>query len=142
MDGFSPMHVLVTGGAGYIGSHACVALLEAGHAVTVLDNLCNSSAVALARVQEIAGKPLTFIHGDIRDPEDLDRALLDGADAGGGAAAGVRAVGCHVGAGWNNGRDGCGCGAGGGGRAGRIGRGELCADASGGTLGAAVRGGA
>ena len=75
------MNILVTGGAGYIGSHTCVALLQAGHEVTVLDNLCNSSAVALARVQEIAGKPLTFIHGDIRDPEDLDRALLDGADA-------------------------------------------------------------
>ncbi|KAF1695299.1 UDP-glucose 4-epimerase GalE [Pseudoxanthomonas koreensis] len=75
------MHILVTGGAGYIGSHTCVALLEAGHEVTVLDNLCNSSAVALERVQEIAGKPLAFIHGDIRNPDDLDRALQGGADA-------------------------------------------------------------
>lgn len=75
------MHVLVTGGAGYIGSHTCVALLEAGHEITVIDNLCNSSGVALERVQEIAGKPLTFIRGDIRSPVDLDIALTGGVDA-------------------------------------------------------------
>src|SRR5262245_54261257 len=58
--------VLVTGGAGYIGSHACVALLEAGYEVVVLDNLCNSSAVALQRLQEICGKSPIFIEGDVR----------------------------------------------------------------------------
>ncbi|MBS0459018.1 MAG: NAD-dependent epimerase/dehydratase family protein, partial [Proteobacteria bacterium] len=52
------MNILVTGGAGYIGSHTCVLLLEAGHDVTVIDNLCNSSAIALERVQELAGRPL------------------------------------------------------------------------------------
>lgn len=75
------MRVLVTGGAGYIGSHACVALLEAGHHITVIDNLCNSSEIALERVQEITGKRLTFIRGDIRNPADLDRALSSGVDA-------------------------------------------------------------
>lgn len=75
------MKVLVTGGAGYIGSHTCVLLLEAGHEVTVVDNLCNSSLIALDRVQELAGKPLRFVEGDIRNRSDLDRALEGGVDA-------------------------------------------------------------
>lgn len=75
------MRVLVTGGAGYIGSHTCVALLEAGHDVTVIDNLCNSSEVALQRVQEITGKSLHFVQGDVRNAEDLVRALEGGAGA-------------------------------------------------------------
>lgn len=75
------MRVLVTGGAGYIGSHTCVALLEAGHDITVIDNLCNSSEVALQRVQEITGKSLHFVQGDVRNAEDLARALEGGADA-------------------------------------------------------------
>jgi len=64
--------VLVTGGAGYIGSHACVSLLEAGYEVVVLDNLCNSSPVALERLREICGKSPIFVHGDIRDGACLD----------------------------------------------------------------------
>lgn len=64
--------VLVTGGAGYIGSHACVALIEAGYDVVVLDNLCNSSPVALQRVQDICGTSVVFKRGDIRDRECLD----------------------------------------------------------------------
>jgi UDP-glucose 4-epimerase len=75
------MKLLVTGGAGYIGSHTCVLLLEAGHDVTVIDNLCNSSAVALDRVQELAGKPLRFAQGDIRNQDDLARAFEGGIDA-------------------------------------------------------------
>lgn len=75
------MHILVTGGAGYIGSHTCLALLQAGHQVTVLDNLCNGSAVALQRVQDLAGQALTFIHGDIRNPDDLRRAFAAPIDA-------------------------------------------------------------
>ena len=75
------MNILVTGGAGYIGSHTCVVLLEAGHDVTVIDNLCNSSAIALERVQELAGRSLRFVHGDIRSRDDLDRAFAGGIDA-------------------------------------------------------------
>ena len=75
------MKILVTGGAGYIGSHTCVVLLEAGHDVTVIDNLCNSSAIALERVQELAGRPLRFVQGDIRNREDLGRAFEGGIDA-------------------------------------------------------------
>lgn len=75
------MKVLVTGGAGYIGSHTCVALLEAGHDITVIDNLCNSSEVALQRVQEITGKPLRFVRGDVRNPADLAQAFDDVPDA-------------------------------------------------------------
>ena len=65
-------NVLVTGGAGYIGSHTCVELLNAGHSVVVLDNLSNSSAESLARVQQLTGKTLQFIQGDIRDAAALD----------------------------------------------------------------------
>jgi UDP-glucose 4-epimerase len=69
--------VLVTGGAGYIGSHACVALIEAGYDVVVLDNLCNSSPVALQRVQEICGTAPVFRQGDIRDRECLDQLFRE-----------------------------------------------------------------
>ncbi len=65
--------ILVTGGAGYIGSHACIALLSAGYRVLVLDNLCNSSAEAVRRVGEICGTQPTFVEGDIRDAACLDR---------------------------------------------------------------------
>lgn len=66
-------NILVTGGAGYIGSHTCVELLLAGHDVVVLDNLSNSSEESLNRVQELANKKLTFIEGDIRDAKVLDQ---------------------------------------------------------------------
>ena len=59
--------VLVTGGAGYIGSHTCVQLLEAGYSLVVLDNLSNSSIESLRRVEQIAGKSLEFVEGDIGD---------------------------------------------------------------------------
>ncbi|RKG48351.1 UDP-glucose 4-epimerase GalE [Acinetobacter cumulans] len=64
--------ILVTGGAGYIGSHTCVELLCAGHEVVVLDNLSNSAEEALVRVQNIASKSLDFVQGDIRDAQVLD----------------------------------------------------------------------
>ncbi|MCW8916188.1 MAG: UDP-glucose 4-epimerase GalE [Magnetovibrio sp.] len=66
------MKILVTGGAGYIGSHTCVELLEAGHQVVVVDNLCNSRQTALQQVEEISGSQVTFCRGDIRDRELLD----------------------------------------------------------------------
>ncbi|EXI89447.1 MAG: UDP-glucose 4-epimerase [Candidatus Accumulibacter regalis] len=65
------MNILVTGGSGYIGSHACVALLAAGHAVTVVDDLSNSRPEVLDRVARIAGRRPVFFEGDVRD-----RALL------------------------------------------------------------------
>ena len=69
--------VLVTGGAGYIGSHVCVELLEQDYTVVVLDNLCNGSEVALERVQEISGKALTFAQGDVRDAPLVRQLLRD-----------------------------------------------------------------
>lgn len=69
--------ILVTGGAGFIGSHTCVALLEAQHDVVVLDNLSNSSVEALIRVQELTQKPLVFVEGDIRDQATLDKIFTD-----------------------------------------------------------------
>ena len=61
------MNVLVTGGAGYIGSHTCVELLNKGYGVVVIDNLCNSNAKSLDRVMELTGKTLKFYEGDVRD---------------------------------------------------------------------------
>ncbi|MEN8549584.1 UDP-glucose 4-epimerase GalE [Acinetobacter soli] len=67
--------ILVTGGAGYIGSHTCVELLQAHHDVVVLDNLSNSSREALVRVEALAGKSLEFVEGDIRDSQTLDQVF-------------------------------------------------------------------
>jgi len=75
------MNILVTGGAGYIGSHTCVELLQAGHDVIVVDNLCNSKEESLRRVQEIAGKPLTFHRVDLLDREALDMVFAHSIDA-------------------------------------------------------------
>lgn len=69
--------ILVTGGAGYIGSHTTLALLETGHDVVVLDNLCNSSLEPLRRVAQICGVAPLFIQGDIRDSALLDRIFID-----------------------------------------------------------------
>ncbi|WP_109441906.1 UDP-glucose 4-epimerase GalE [Acinetobacter haemolyticus] len=69
--------ILVTGGAGYIGSHTCLELLDAGHEVIVFDNLSNSSETSLARVQKLANRSLIFIQGDIRDQTDLDQVFQD-----------------------------------------------------------------
>lgn len=66
------MAVLVTGGAGYIGSHTCVELLNAGYDVVVVDNLSNSCEEALRRVEEITGRKLAFYKTDIRDEEGLE----------------------------------------------------------------------
>lgn len=66
------MAVLVTGGAGFIGSHTCVELLNAGYDVVVVDNLCNSSEKSLERVKQITGKDLTFYKADLLDREAVN----------------------------------------------------------------------
>jgi len=87
------MRVLVTGGAGYIGSHTCVELLTAGHEVVVIDNLSNSKEAALARVQEIAGRRLAFVKADLRDRGALDAVFRDDAFDAVIHFAGLKAVG-------------------------------------------------
>ena len=67
------MNVLVTGGAGYIGSHTCVELTEAGYTPIVIDNLSNSNPESLHRVAEITGKTVEFIEGDVRDESLLEK---------------------------------------------------------------------
>ncbi len=71
------MKILVTGGAGYIGSHTCVELLNAGYDVVVVDNLSNSSASALGRVESIAGRSMNFYQLDIRDKAGMQRVFSD-----------------------------------------------------------------
>lgn len=74
------MKIFITGGAGYIGSHTCVELLGSGYDVAVYDDLSNSSRKALARIEEIAGKPVEFTEGNVRDENKLSHAL-EGSDA-------------------------------------------------------------
>ncbi|MGB5886463.1 MAG: UDP-glucose 4-epimerase GalE [Acinetobacter venetianus] len=69
--------ILVTGGAGYIGSHTCIELLNAGHEVIVFDNLSNSSEESLRRVQVLTDESLVFIKGDIRNQHELDQVFYD-----------------------------------------------------------------
>ena len=91
------MHVIVTGGAGYIGSHTCLELLNAGHEVSVIDNLCNASREALNRVEQLTQKTLQFYEVDLCD---LERLRLTFNQIEGGSAvihfAGLKAVGESV----------------------------------------------
>jgi UDP-glucose 4-epimerase len=75
------MHILVTGGAGYIGSHTCLELLSSGYKVTVIDNLCNASREGLRRVEKLTGKPLGFFQVDLQDADALDMVFRQNADA-------------------------------------------------------------
>ena len=68
-------HILVTGGAGYIGSHTCVELLAAGFTPVIVDNLVNSKREAVARIERIAGRAPIFVEADVRDAAALDRAF-------------------------------------------------------------------
>jgi len=88
--------ILVTGGAGYIGSHTCVELLNAGYKVIVLDNLSNASPESLKRVQAITQKPLTFIQGDIRDQACLTQLFSEYTPDAVIHFAGLKAVGESV----------------------------------------------
>ena len=94
------MNVLVTGGAGYIGSHTCLELLEDGYGVIVIDNLCNSNPESLKRVQALTGKSLTFYEGDVRD-EALLRKIFASHEIGCVIHfAGLKAVGESVAMPW------------------------------------------
>ena len=88
--------ILVTGGAGYIGSHTVLLLLEAGHKVVVLDNLSNSSPESLRRVEQLTGKAVTFREGDIRDAACLDALFAEFSVSGVVHFAGLKAVGESV----------------------------------------------
>ena len=94
------MHVLVTGGAGYIGSHTCVELLEKGIGVVVIDNLCNSNPESLRRVEELTGKKLRFYEGDVRDAALLDKIFCENAIDCVIHFAGLKAVGESVSIPW------------------------------------------
>lgn len=90
------MKVLVTGGAGYIGSHTCVELLQAGNAVVVLDNLSNASRESLRRVGRITGREVAFVRGDVRDAAALDAVFSAHAFDAVVHFAGLKAVGESV----------------------------------------------
>ena len=90
------MDILVTGGAGYIGSHTCVELLNKGYGVVVIDNLVNSNPKALERVEQITGKKLSFYEADVRDRAALDK-IFEKHDIGCAIHfAGLKAVGESV----------------------------------------------
>ena len=88
--------ILVTGGAGYIGSHTCIALHQAGYDVVVYDNLSNSSVEAINRASKLAGHPIDFIEGDIRDAELLKQVFAEHQFFGVIHFAGLKAVGESV----------------------------------------------
>lgn len=90
------MNILVTGGAGYIGSHTCVALLEAGHTVIVADNLCNSKIESLEKVKQIANKDITFYEIDVTDAKAVDIIFRNYKIDGVIHFAGLKAVGESV----------------------------------------------
>jgi UDP-glucose 4-epimerase len=90
------MMILVTGGAGYIGSHTCVELLQNGHDVIVVDNLCNSKEESLRRVQEISGKKLRFYLVDLLDRDKLNRVFNENPIQAVIHFAGLKAVGESV----------------------------------------------
>ncbi len=89
----SVMKILVTGGAGYIGSHTCVELLNAGYEIVVLDNLCNSSVKGLEAVKELTGKDFPFYEVDLLDYEGTEKVFKENKFDGVIHFAGLKAVG-------------------------------------------------
>ena len=100
MKGVKIMAILVTGGAGYIGSHTCVELLNAGYEVVVLDNLHNSSEKSLERVEALTGKKVTFYKGDILDRDILNEIFAKESIDSCIHFAGLKAVGESVAKPW------------------------------------------
>ena len=94
------MNVLVTGGAGYIGSHTCVELLENGYGVVVIDNLVNANPVSLKRVEQITGKTVKFYEGDVRDEALLRKIFSENDISCVIHFAGLKAVGESVAKPW------------------------------------------
>ena len=94
------MNVLVTGGAGYIGSHTCLELLNKGYSVIVIDNLCNSNPESLKRVEYLTGKSLKFYEGDVRDEALLRKIFAENAIGCVIHFAGLKAVGESVAQPW------------------------------------------
>src|SRR6195952_3058111 len=88
--------ILVTGGAGFIGSPTCVELLNAGFGVVVIDNLVNSNAQSLKRVEHITGKKLAFYEADVRDESALSRIFNEHAITGAIHFAALKSVGESV----------------------------------------------
>ena len=94
------MNVLVTGGAGYIGSHTCIELLNSDYGVVVIDNLCNSNPKSLERVQELTGKTVKFYEGDVRDEALLRKIFTENEIGCCIHFAGLKAVGESVSIPW------------------------------------------
>lgn len=90
------MAILVTGGLGYIGSHTCVKLIEAGYSTIIIDNLDNSKKSVLSRIEQISGKRPVFYYGDIRDKGFLDNIFSENNIEGVIHFAGLKAVGESV----------------------------------------------
>jgi UDP-glucose 4-epimerase len=90
------MNILVTGGAGYIGSITCVQLIAAGFTPVIVDNLANAKAAVLDRIESVAGVRPAFVHGDVRDRALLDRVLRESSIAAVIHFAGLKAVGESV----------------------------------------------
>ncbi|HML35911.1 MAG TPA: UDP-glucose 4-epimerase GalE [Bacillota bacterium] len=90
------MSILVTGGAGYIGSHTCVRLLDAGYQIIVIDNLCNSNLEAIRRIKEITGRDFRFYQEDLRSEKALDGIFKENEIDSAIHFAGLKAVGESV----------------------------------------------
>ena len=88
--------ILITGGAGYIGSHTTVELMDAGHEVVIVDNLCNSSIQVLDRLEKLCGRRFSFVQADVRDGAALDQIFKEHAIEGVIHFAGLKAVGESV----------------------------------------------
>ena len=91
-----PSKILITGGAGYIGSHTAVELMQAGHEVVIVDNLCNSSIRVLDRLRQLCGPRFSFVQADVRDGAALDQVFAQHSIGGVIHFAGLKAVGESV----------------------------------------------